>query len=369
MREASFDNGGSSIVDTSVEPAARFEVRGTSLTVRNLTWPPPVPRPSSSTRRCRAAARSRPAAPEHRAHPPGPEAELDQVDLGPARPYVPFDARVRGKVSGRVKVNGTFGETISLVIDGDASADRLTLGDDERRLATVQRAEMVGFRYQYPTSVRIKQITLRKPWLLFERNTDGSFELASLFVSRTPPTAPAPAAANRPAPAAPIRVLIGTLTLEDGFVRFVDRTTTPAFTEEASRRVGHRRGHRHAPSRHAKVALRATFASGTPLSIRGAVGGFMGPHFLDLTVEITEYPVPRLNPYMDHLLAWIAKDGTLTATLHYQLSGDDLQADNDAPPGARPPARRRRGGAVQQRVGLPLDTLVSVLKTGAATFT
>ena len=44
---------------------------------------------------------------------------------------------------------------------------------------------MVGFRYQYPTSIRIRQITLRKPWLLFERNTDGSFELASLFVSRT----------------------------------------------------------------------------------------------------------------------------------------------------------------------------------------
>ena len=249
------------------------------------------------------------------------------------------------------------------MIDGDASADRLTLGDDERRLATVQRAEMVGFRYQYPTSIRIKQITLRKPWLLFERNTDGSFELASLFVSRTPPTAPAPAAANRPAPAAPIRVLIGTLTLEDGFVRFVDRTTDPDFAEELSAVSVTAEGIGTRPSRHAKVALRATFASGTPLSIRGAVGGFTGPHFLDLTVEITEYPVPRLNPYMDHLLAWIAKDGTLTATLHYQLSGDDLQADNDVTLRALDLQRAGgAGGAVQQRVGLPLDTLVSVLK-------
>ena len=41
---------------------------------------------------------------------------------------------------------------------------------------------MTGFRYQYPTSIRIRQITLRKPWLLFERNSDGSFELVSLFV-------------------------------------------------------------------------------------------------------------------------------------------------------------------------------------------
>jgi len=364
VREASFDNGGSSIVDTSVEPAARFEVRGTRLTVRNLTWPATgaaavelhTPMRSGGTLQARGTLSIEPTR-------LALEAELDQVDLGPARPYVPFDARVRGKVSGRVKVNGTFGETISLVIDGDASADRLTLGDDERRLATVQRAEMVGFRYQYPTSVRIKQITLRKPWLLFERNTDGSFELASLFVSRTPPTAPAPAAANRPAPAAPIRVLIGTLTLEDGFVRFVDRTTDPDFAEELSAVSVTAEGIGTRPSRHAKVALRATFASGTPLSIRGAVGGFMGPHFLDLTVEITEYPVPRLNPYMDHLLAWIAKDGTLTATLHYQLSGDDLQADNDVTLRALDLQRAGgAGGAVQQRVGLPLDTLVSVLK-------
>jgi hypothetical protein len=221
---------------------------------------------------------------------------------------------------------------------------------------------MVGFRYQYPTSIRIKQITLRKPWLLFERNTDGSFELTSLFVSRTPPAPPAPAGAHRPVPAAPIRVLIGTLTMEDGFVRFVDRTTNPDFAEELSAVSLTAEGVGTRPSRNAKVALRATFASGTPLAIRGEVGGFMGPHFLDLTVEITDYPVPRLNPYMDHLLAWVAKDGTLTAALHYRLSGDDLQAENDVTLRALDLERAGAGGAVQQRVGLPLDTLVSVLK-------
>ena len=365
VRELSFDNGGSSIVDTTVEPAGRFEVRGTSLTVRNLTWPATgsaaaidlsTPMPSGGTLKARGTLSIEPTR-------LALEAELDQVDLGPGRPYVPFEARVSGKVSGRVKINGTFGETITLVIDGDTTADRLTLGDDTRRLATVQRAEMIGFRYQYPTSLRIRQITLRKPWLLLERNTDGSFELASLFVSRTAPAAPSPAAGNRPPPAAPVRVLIGSLTLEDGFVRFVDRTTNPDFAEELSAVSLTAEGLGTRPSRNAKVALRATFASGTPLSIRGEVGGFTGPHFLDLTVEITDYPVPRLNPYMDHLLAWVAKDGTLTATLHYQLSGDDLQADNDVTLRALDLERAGgAGGAVQQRVGLPLDTLVSVLK-------
>ena len=117
--------------------------------------------------------------------------------------------------------------------------------------------------------------------------------------------------------------------MEDGFVRFVDRTTDPDFAEELSAVALTAEGLGTRPSRHAKVALRATFASGTPLSVRGEVGGFTGPHFLDLTVDITDYPVPRLNPYLDHLLGWVAKNGTLTATMHYRLSGDDLQADND----------------------------------------
>ena len=328
-------------------------MRGTNLTLRNLTWPGSspaavdlsTPMPSGGTLKARGTLSIQPTR-------VALEAELDQVDLGPARPYVPFEARVRGKVSGRVKINGTFGETIALVVDGDATAERLTLGDDERRLATVQRAEMAGFRYQYPTSIRIRQITLRKPWLLFERNSDGSFELASLFVSRTAPTTPPPAGANRsPASAAaPVRVLIGTLTMEDGFVRFVDRTTDPDFAEELSAVALTAEGLGTRPSRHAKVALRTMFASGTPLAVRGEVGGFTGPHFLDLTVDITDYPVPRLNPYLDHLLGWVAKNGTLTATMQLPALGRrsaGRQRRHPARPRSRPGRDGQRGPAAR----------------------
>ena len=128
--------------------------------------------------------------------------------------------------------------------------------------------------------------------------------------------------------------------MEDGFVRFVDRTTNPDFAEELSAVALTAEGLGTRPSRHAKVALRATFASGTPLSVRGEVGGFTGPYFLDLTVDITDYPVPRLNPYLDHLLGWVAKNGTLTATMQYRLAGDDLQAEQRR----HPPRPRSRAG-------------------------
>jgi hypothetical protein len=288
------------------------------------------------------------------------EVDLDQVDLAPGRPYLPIDARLSGRLSGRAKVDGTFDDAVRLVIDGDAAVERLALGDDDRRLATARRAELAGLRYRFPASVRVTRLTLERPWLLLERNTDGTFELVSLLRARRPP----PGASDPPAPArAPrVRVLVDALRMEDGFVRFVDRTTHPDYAEEVSGLVLTAEGLGTRPARRARVALRGTFASGTPLSVHGELGGLLGPRFLDLAVEVRNFPVPRLNPYLAHLVAWVARRGTLTAALRYRVNGDDLEAVNEVTLAALEVERAGDGGEVQRRVGPPLDTLVSLLK-------
>jgi len=368
VREALFDNGGLNVVDDAVEPAARFELRGSRLEVRNLTWPArgaaavqlSTPMPGSGTLKARGTLSIEPTRLQL-------EAELDQVDLGPGRPYLPFDARLNGKVSGRARVSGTFGDAITLVVDGDASVDRLALGDADRRLATAQRVEITGLRYQYPTSVRIRQLALRKPWALIERNTDGSLELVSLLTRRRPPPPSAsgtggPAPVPAPAPATRVRVAVNKLSLDDGFLRFVDRTTNPDYAEELSGILLTAEGLGTNPRRHGSLDLRGRLASGNALTVRGQVGGFTGPRFLDLTVDVKEFPVPRLNPYLDRLSSWIARQGALTASLRYKLAGDDLEASNDVRLDGLELEEGGRGSEVRRRVGLPLGLLVSLLK-------
>jgi uncharacterized protein involved in outer membrane biogenesis len=369
VRDALFENGSTSIVDDAVEPAARLEVRGSRLALRDLTWPArgpavvqlstPMPGRSGGTLRARGTFSIEPTR-------LALEVDLDQVDLAPGRPYLPVDARLGGRLSGRAKVTGTFGDTIRLAIDGDAAVERLALGDDDRRLATARRAEVTGVRYRFPTSVRVRQVTLDKPWLLLERNTDGTLELVSLFRARTPPppaTGASPAGEGRARGREPrVRVLVDTLTLNDGFVRFVDRTTEPDYAEEVSGIALTAQGLGTRPSRRGKLTLRGAFASGTPLSVHGEMGGLMGPRLLDLTVQVRDFPVARLNPYVDHFLAWVARAGTLTATVRYRLNGDDLDAANDITLAGLEVERAGQGGEVQRRVGPPLDTLVSLLK-------
>ena len=183
--EALFENGGTNIVDDAVEPAARLEIRGSRLALRNLTWPAAgastvqvsTPMPGGGVLKASGTFSIEPT--QLRL-----DAELDQVDLAPGRPYLPFDARIAGKVTGRAKISGEFGDTITLVVDGDAAVDRLALGDLDRRLATAQRVELTGVRYRYPTSVRVRQLTLRKPWALVERNAGGDLEVVSLLGRR-----------------------------------------------------------------------------------------------------------------------------------------------------------------------------------------
>jgi uncharacterized protein involved in outer membrane biogenesis len=372
VRDVLFENGGTNIVDDAVEPAARFEIRGSRLALQNLTWPAQgpaqvqlsTPMPGSGTLKAQGTFSIEPTQLQL-------EAEMDQINLAPGRPYLPIDARVSGRVTGRARINGSFADTITLVIDGDVAVDRFALGDADRRLATAQRAELTGLRYRYPTSVRVRQVVLRKPWALVERNADGGLEVMSLLTRRRPATAaapagpaPAPEPATIPVPAAParVRVAINKLTLDDGFLRFVDRTTTPDYAEELAGITLTAEGLGTNPRRHGTVDLRGTLASGTPLTVAGQISSFTGPLFLDLTVGVKDFPVPRLNPYLDRLSSWIARQGVLTASLRYKLDGDELEAKNEVWITGLELDQGGRDNEVQRRIGLPLGMLVPLLK-------
>jgi len=122
-------------------------------------------------------------------------------------------------------------------------------------------------------------------------------------------------------------------SLRDGFIRFVELEPGQVYAEELSQVtvVGENLGttptRPGAAPRRGTVELRGQFASGTPLTVHGKVGSYPGPVFLDVVVELTDFPVPRLNPYLDRLSSYVARQGTLTATLSYRVNGDDLEMD------------------------------------------
>jgi hypothetical protein len=88
----------------------------------------------------------------------------------------------------------------------------------------------------------------------------------------------------------------------------------------------------------------------------------MGPLWLNVKGTLSDLALTRLNPYMSQYLGWVARRGVLGLTFDYHIADDTLDAKNEVVVGQPEIAPSRRGGAVRERIGVPLDTLVSLLK-------
>jgi hypothetical protein len=366
VKRALFEDGGTNVVDDSVEPAARFQIRGSRLEVRNFTWPSRIPAEVSL-----ATPTPRSGRLEGRGtfHPdPGRvdvQVSLTDVALSPAQPYLPIGARVNGRLDGEARFTATF-EPLAVSVRGRASVKELTVGDANRQLLTAGRAAAEGVEVQWPGAVRVTRVELERPWVLFERETSGRFPLVDLLTPRAR-AAPAPPPVQDPgprAPAEPLRFEIGTLALVDGFGRFVDRTTDPDFAEELSAVNVTVVGIGNTPGNKARTALRATLGPRAPLSINGQFGTIGAPLDLDVLFTLGRYAGPRVNPYLRTLFGWETRQGAITLAARYRIEGDELDAGNDvgidglelvkpADCCAKPP---------KWPIGLPLDLFVSLLK-------
>ncbi len=241
-----------------------------------------------------------------------------------------------------------------------------SLGDGERALATAKSIDLGGLAAEWPRRrATIQRIGIREPWALVERDANGTLPLLSLVTPGQPDGA-APATADTAAAATPdnnaTRIEVGTLALEEGFVRFTDRTTTPSFVEEASHLRVTARGLGTAPTTRSELTVGARLTGGAQVELSGVMGPLGGPLFADVTGKLSGLALNRVNPYVNGLLGWIARRGSVDTTTRFRIHDDHLEAENEVLIGQPQFVPSRRGDEVRKRVGVPLDLLVSLLE-------
>jgi hypothetical protein len=152
------------------------------------------------------------------------------------------------------------------------------------------------------------------------------------------------------------------LAVDEGFIRFVDRTTTPAFTEEASRIALSGRGLGTGKDGQGRLSLNGRLTGGAPFELKGTLGALGGPVNVDLEGTLTDFPLPRVNPYADKLIGWIFRRGAFGTTVRYTVKNDVLTASNEVVLGQPDFVPSRSGDKVRDRVGVPFGLLVGLLK-------
>jgi uncharacterized protein involved in outer membrane biogenesis len=365
VQRADVEEGAVAIVDGAVRPPARAELRGATLEVLNATWPA---RGAAQVKlRTETGTGGRVEAQgQLRVDTRAVDLRVDakQLDLATLQAFLPSRGTIEGKLDADLRLRGTL-EPLAVATTGRLALDDPTFGDGDRMLGYIKRVDVTGLDADWPRRVTVERVSVDRPWALVEREADGSVPLLGLLVGGRAPARVTHEAVARdpeaPAAAAPA-VTIGSLAVEEGFVRFVDRTTRPTFAEEASRITLTGRGVGTARGSRGQLALNGRLTGGAPFEIKGTLGDIGGPLDADVEGRLTDFPLTRVNPYSNQLIGWIARRGAFGATVRYRVTDNQMEGTNDILIGQPEYVPSRSGDAVRERVGVPFGMLTSLLK-------
>jgi uncharacterized protein involved in outer membrane biogenesis len=374
--------GSATFTDESVSsPPTVLKIAGLNLQVSDVTWP--AARPMQLD-----LAMILPGGGKFGAKGP---VGIDPVDvtlalttrdapIEPYHAYFPFPASFSGRFNAETQnrvriINGK----LTALSKGKSWATDLAVKEPDGKDAPLrlQRLEINGIDFAWPTHARVARILLKQPVGEVDRAADGTMNVQKLFTPAPKPGAPAtPAPAPKaPEPATPaakkepglletMELYFKEIVIEDGYTRFLDHTTQPPFSEDVSKINLVVKDLSNKASQRASIAMQAVVGGDSAMDLRGEMAAIGAPTYVDMTGELRKFALPAANPYMDSLLAWIIRRGDLTAKLEYKIDQDKLDAKNDILVGNLKVAPSRASDEVKKRIGLPLGLIVALIKDG-----
>jgi hypothetical protein len=301
--------------------------------------------------------------------------------IEPYRAYFPFPSIFGGRFSSdsQNRVRITNGKLTALS-RGNSWATDLTVktADGQATPLRMERLEINGIDFGWPTHARVAKVRLKAPAAEIDRGPDG-INVQKLFTpnpvgspSAAPPQAPAaaPAAPSSGAPAktaGPLETMdlhFKEIALEDGYVRFLDRTTTPPFSEDISKLAVTVRDLSNKKSQRANLSMQALIGGDSALDVRGELSAIGAPTYVDMVADLKKLALPTANPYVEGAIGWVIRRGELTTKLEYRIEEDKLDAKNDILVGNLKVSPAKETDEVKKRIGLPLGLIVALIKDG-----
>ena len=158
---------------------------------------------------------------------------LARAELRTISPWLPFRARLRGRIDGTLAVAGPVSPA-RLTVRGDAGVRGLEVADGQTPVITVETIDVAGIDAVWPERITLDRVRVGRSWALLERDREGSFRLQTLFMQPgevfgppSPGSMPLPGAPPPDAPAPPIALTVRELIVEHQSATVVDAAVTP----------------------------------------------------------------------------------------------------------------------------------------------
>src|SRR5882672_5166286 len=383
LERLALTNGTASFVDESVSPRTTLTLADLSLTLESLAWPAVGPARVTAGMKLPGGGRLEIT---NGSLIPQPldftwTMKMRDAPIEPYQAYIPVPGRFSGRYNGDSKNRVAFkdGKTI-LTSTGTSWAEKFDarLPDAQRPSLRIERMELVGIDLDWPKRAAVAKAGFKKLAAEIERGKDGSLDIAKVFGGPARPTGepaatpPPPASTPAPAPAPKPKGLLDTMSLqfgevrlEEGSIRFLDRTTEPTFSEDLSKMDLLVTGLGNKPDQRAKLVFTSLIGGDGGLDIRGDIGAVGAPLYLDLVGEIRDLKLPVVNPYADQTLAWLIRQGNLQYKFNLKVENDQVTSMNEVVVQKLRVAKSTRpDDQVKSRLGMPLGLIVALIKDG-----
>ncbi len=374
LRDATF-----TFKDKAVAPVTTLAVTNLSARASALTWPSAGPAPLEAAMTLPGGGRLNVKA-AVRAAPFDAELTMSmrKAPIEPYAAYIPVKAAFAGRFNGDSRSRVTLvNGAITATSTGTSWIDGLELQapGEATPPARVERLRLDGIDFAWPKHAKVAKVTVTRPDLRIARAADGTITLRKLFEPEQAPaagaasTAPGPRTTRATAPPAtdppkkpllPLALEFGTILVEDGYARFLDQTTTPAFSETVSNLAVTVEGLSSEPGRRAKLAAQAVIGGDSAFDVRGEIAPF-GELYADIIGELRDFTLPSVNPYAESFIAWFLRTGTLVVHVHYRIEKGQLTADNGIVVKNLTVAPSREDDEVKKKIGLPLGLIVALM--------
>jgi hypothetical protein len=297
--------------------------------------------------------------------------EADDADIAVAGVLLPVHAPVDGRLDARLAVE--VGTHRPPALEGELTLHEVIIGPADTAPIRIARVTATDLELR-GRELAVARVALEQPTVVVGREQSGSFPLRAMLTPAPPPAGsygesrrrerPAPEIGRAPETeqADPLRYTVAEFVVHDGNLRFIDRTTTPFYSEELSRLAVTMRDLTNESDRPAQVAIQGIVGADAALDLDGQIAPFARPVFLDVSGELRHFSVPRTNPYLQRFLDWIARRGDLTTQVHYRIEGEQLTATNEVVVQHLAVERARDEDRSERLVGLPLGLVVALLK-------
>ncbi|MGL6360901.1 DUF748 domain-containing protein [Aeromonas veronii] len=253
-----------------------------------------------------------------------------------AQPYLADLVRIKvqnGLLSSKTRLDlatTAQGDLSKLTLQGGLDINGLKVVDraDNQRLLEFNTLALTGLTYDgISQQMRIKDITLNKPFARIEINEDGTTNLQQLLLPQPAAAKSTEAKAGSKAP--DFRFTIDQLRTEQGNLRFADRSLSQDFVADIASLGGQSRHISNIPGQRSDLAFNGKVDRYAPVTIRGGTNLLVANPILDIAVAFHNLELTTFTPYSGTYAGYAIDKGQLSMKLHYKLEGNRLEGDND----------------------------------------